>query len=55
MLILLCTTLCRSALEQKKAVKKEEYGAIDYDAPPAESEKKTISLGTKVIMTIVKI
>lgn len=38
----------RSALEQKKAVEKEEYGAIDYDAPPADSEKKTIGLGTKI-------
>ncbi|KAK9923954.1 hypothetical protein M0R45_032349 [Rubus argutus] len=36
-----------SALEQKKTVDKEEYGAIDYDAP-VESEKKTIGLGTQI-------
>ncbi|KAM7254228.1 hypothetical protein ACFE04_031910 [Oxalis oulophora] len=36
----------RSALEQKKADEKKEFGAIDYDAP-VESGKKTIGLGTK--------
>lgn len=39
--------LLRTALEQKKADEKKEYGAIDYDAP-VESEEKTIGLGTKV-------
>ncbi|KAJ0007768.1 hypothetical protein Pint_30755 [Pistacia integerrima] len=37
----------RSAVEQKKAEKEKEFGAIDYDAP-IESEKKTIGLGTKI-------
>lgn len=39
--------LLRTALEQKKADEKKEYGAIDYDTP-VESEEKTIGLGTKV-------
>lgn len=37
----------RTALEQKKADEKKEYGAIDYDTP-VESEEKTIGLGTKI-------
>ncbi|KAK6915217.1 hypothetical protein RJ641_020334, partial [Dillenia turbinata] len=37
----------RAALEQKKADEIKEYGPIDYDAP-VESEKSTISLGTKI-------
>ena len=36
-----------SALQQKKTVEKEEYGAIDYDAP-VKSEKKKIGLGAQV-------
>ncbi|XP_057453981.1 uncharacterized protein LOC130745640 [Lotus japonicus] len=37
----------RSAIEQKKAEDKKEFGAIDYDEP-ISSDKKTIGLGTKV-------
>ncbi|XP_040369620.1 uncharacterized protein LOC112188011 isoform X2 [Rosa chinensis] len=36
-----------SALEQKKTIDKEEFGAIDYDAP-VKSEKKKIGLGTQI-------
>ncbi|KAL6137303.1 hypothetical protein ACLB2K_062595 [Fragaria x ananassa] len=36
-----------SALQQKKTVEKEEYGAIDYDAP-VKSEKKKIGLGAQI-------
>lgn len=42
----LCGTFS-SALEQKKTIDKEEFGAIDYDAP-VKSEKKKIGLGTQV-------
>ncbi|KAJ0039313.1 hypothetical protein Pint_22916 [Pistacia integerrima] len=41
--------LLTSAVEQKKAEKEREFGAIDYDAP-IESDKKTIGLGIKVNM-----
>ncbi|XP_045828880.1 uncharacterized protein LOC123920631 [Trifolium pratense] len=37
----------RSALEQKKADQKKQFGPIDYDAP-ISSDNKTISFGTKV-------
>ncbi|CAA0829520.1 Tetratricopeptide repeat (TPR)-like superfamily protein [Striga hermonthica] len=37
----------KSALEQKKAEEKKQYGAIDYDAP-SETNSGTIGLGTKV-------
>ncbi|CAK8574562.1 unnamed protein product [Lathyrus sativus] len=37
----------RSALEKKKAEEKEEFGAIDYEAP-ISSDNKTIGFGTKV-------
>ncbi|GER53661.1 tetratricopeptide repeat protein [Striga asiatica] len=37
----------KSALEQKKAEEKKQYGAIDYDAP-SEADSGTIGLGTKV-------
>lgn len=47
--VLKLITFPRSALEQKKAEEEKEFGAIDYDAP-IESEKKTIGLGTKVIL-----
>lgn len=40
----------RSALEQKKAQDKKQFGAIDYDSPISisESDNKTISFATKV-------
>ncbi|KAL5072265.1 hypothetical protein RYX36_011249 [Vicia faba] len=41
----------RSALEQKKAEKKKEFGAIDYDAP-ISSDNKTIGFGTKVGISV---
>ncbi|KAM7476182.1 hypothetical protein LguiB_023425 [Lonicera macranthoides] len=37
----------RSALDQKKAEVRKEYGAIDYDEP-VESERSTIGPGTKI-------
>lgn len=37
----------RAAVQQKKAEEQKEFGPIDYDAP-AESDKKTIGLGTQV-------
>ncbi|KAL3632798.1 hypothetical protein CASFOL_025782 [Castilleja foliolosa] len=37
----------KSALEQKKTEVKEQYGAIDYDAP-SETNKDEIGLGTKI-------
>lgn len=41
--------LWRSALEQKKAEVKKEYGVIDYDAPTEKNSSSTVGLGTKVI------
>ncbi|EOY26269.1 Tetratricopeptide repeat (TPR)-like superfamily protein isoform 4, partial [Theobroma cacao] len=35
------------AVQQKKAEEQKEFGPIDYDAP-AESDKKTIGLGTQI-------
>ncbi|KAK6267836.1 hypothetical protein QUC31_011996 [Theobroma cacao] len=37
----------RAAVQQKKAEEQKEFGPIDYDAP-AESDKKTIGLGTQI-------
>ncbi|KAL3825000.1 hypothetical protein ACJIZ3_021029 [Penstemon smallii] len=37
----------KSALEQKKVEKENQYGVIDYDAP-TESNNSTIGLGTKI-------
>ncbi|CAJ2656575.1 unnamed protein product [Trifolium pratense] len=38
----------RSALDQKKADQKKQFGPIDYDAPISSDNNKTISFGTKV-------
>ncbi|KAI4326201.1 hypothetical protein MLD38_031539 [Melastoma candidum] len=40
-------TIKRSAIEQKNAEEKKQFGAIDYDSPVVK-EDKTIGLGTKI-------
>lgn len=41
------TKCCRSASQQKRAEKEEQYGAIDYDAP-IEPKSGSVGMGTKV-------